>query len=103
MKKIFNLITFTLILLPTFSYAGRTGPTKINSIVIKSTHVEIYTASNGTCSGESIAWDLVPSNNNYQALLSGFLATKAAEKEVDLVGIGDCENHNTIDWAYVLI
>jgi hypothetical protein len=84
------------------AYAGRTGLTEINSIVIKTTHIEIYTASNGNCSEVSDSWDLLPSHPNYDALVSGFLATKASGKKVDIVGRGNCVSHNEIDWAYVL-
>ena len=102
MKNILIVSLLMSTLVSISAYAGRTGLTEINSIVIKTTHIEIYTASNGNCNEVSGSWDLLRSHPNYEALVSGFLATKAAGKKVDIVGKGNCVSHNEIDWAYVL-
>ena len=87
------------------THAGRSGETDITDIVIKSTHVEIYTLNTGIC-GPTDRWHLDINHDNYQVLVSGFLATKAASKKVDIVGDGsatsECPDAELIDWAYVL-
>ena len=91
-----------MILISGSVHAGRTGPTKIDGIVIKRTHVEIYSAEEGACGSSPKRWHLLKTHENYEAMLSGFFASKAAEREVDIVGNGTCPGYEEIDWAYVL-
>lgn len=97
--KIIALLSITI---STSVFAGRSGSTKIDHIVIKKTHVEIYTASTGGCGGLPNRWHLLKTHENYESMLSGFLATRAAGKEVDIVGNGTCPSYEEIDWAFVL-
>lgn len=89
-------------LLSSNSFAGRSNTTEITDIIIKTTWIEIYTDAMGGCGVEPRRWHLLKTHDNYDALLSGFLATKAAGKKVDIVGSGVCPSHEEISWAYIL-
>lgn len=101
-RNYMKYLILILSLLTTTANAGRSGETSIKNIVVKETHVEIYTTTGGACDKELNRWHLLNSHPNYEALVSGFFATKAAEKKVDIVGKGNCTGFDEIIWSYVL-
>ena len=84
--------------------AGRSAPTGIKNIVVKAEYVEIWTDNEGGDCTTSNGWHLMNSHPNFEAIYSGFLASKASDKKVDIVGTGNCNgNHEIISWSYVVI
>ena len=86
------------------AFAGRSGKTKVKTIIVKKTYVEIYTetVSSPGCGGANgTRWHLKTDHPNYQAMYSGLLAARTSNSYVDIVGDGTCNVGEHIDWAYV--
>lgn len=99
-----RILFFILLLLSIQSHAGRTAPTIIKHIVVKSDYVEVWTQNTGGSCGNSAGWHLMNNHPNFDSLYSGFLASKASNKKVDIVGNGECNGkYEKISWAYVFM
>ncbi|MCW8091865.1 hypothetical protein [Alteromonas sp. ASW11-130] len=102
MRKL--VIGLIILAFSAYSYAGRSAPTKITKLIVKADYIEIWTDSTGSSCSSSDKWHLVNSHPNYDALYSGFLASKASEKRVDIVGTEKCYgSYEEVSWAYVLM
>lgn len=101
--KNFLKIVFVLILVcsPAAAMAGRSHTTTILNLIVKEGYVEIYTAADGGCGSTSNRWHLLNNHPNFNALYSGFLASKVSGKQVDIVGNNVCGVAEDISWAYV--
>ncbi|MCE9686292.1 hypothetical protein LZP73_08715 [Shewanella sp. AS16] len=98
-KVIFGLL---MVVLSTSAIAGRSTPTTIKSLIVKSDYVEIWTNSTGGDCSINNGWHLLNTNPNFNALYSGFLASKTSGKQVDIVGAGACDgSYEIVSWAYV--
>ena len=100
MKKF--IFASILLALSSLAFAGRSGDTKILSIIVKEGWIEVYTEENGGCGTTQNRWHLKLDHPNYEAMYSGLLASKASGKNVDIVGNNVCGVAEEMSWAYVV-
>ncbi len=102
MKKILMVMLAAAVFIPA-SNAGRSHKTTLTSVIVKTTHIELYTTSGTNACPQANRWHLLNTHANFEAMYSGLLSAAHSGADVDIVGTGNCDGEGEeIHWAYVL-
>lgn len=102
MKKTVVAMLIAVAFIPA-SNAGRSHKTTLTSVIVKTTHIELYTSSGTNACSQANRWHLLNAHGNFEAMYSGLLSAAHSGADVDIVGTGNCDGAGEeIHWAYVL-